>query len=502
MTDSGTGSEIKALFVSAEIVPFAKEGGLADVAGALPKALKEQGVDVRAVLPLYGGIQQDKFGVRKLPDIQPFSIEMGEASQEAEIYTTHLPDSEVIVYMISNDNYFWRKGVYNDPDTGEGYPDNAKRYIFFQKAVLELLRRLDWRPDLVHCNDHHTSLIPFYLRRDPGDTLHGIASLFSIHNLAYQGNEPPAILPIAEIPAEQFYPVSPFEFYGHVNLMKIGIVFADKISTVSPTYAKEIQSGSEYGFGLEGVLRSRASDLKGIVNGIDYAVWNPETDTLIPHNYSAADLEGKWKNKEELLRANRLPPPEGRVALIGMISRLAEQKGFDILGEALDRIMKLDLQLVILGTGKREYHESLEAAAARYPAKLAVNLAFDNKLAHLIEAGADMFLMPSRYEPCGLNQLYSLRYGTIPIVRATGGLADTIKPYDPATQRGTGFSFREYTSDALFGAVRQAVELFKDEQAWNRLSADAMAEDFSWRASAGRYLALYLRALEKARRQL
>jgi starch synthase len=499
MTTTAGSTPRRVLFASAEMVPFAKEGGLADVAGALPKALAELGVDIRAVMPLYGGIDRAKFAIKPLESIPPLQIPMGHETEIARIHSTTLPGGEVPVYMISNGRYFDRKGVYNDPETGEGYVDNALRFIFFQKAVMAMLRHLGWMPEVIHCNDFHTGLIPYYIRSRAGE-LSGLgASLFSIHNLAYQGVEPVEIMPIAEIPQQRFYPMSPFEFFGKVNLMKIGIVHASLINTVSPTYAREIQSSSEFGVGLEGVLRSRASDLSGIVNGIDYSVWNPEVDELIPHKFSAADLRDKAKNKQELQKRNGLPQVKD-MPVIGIISRLADQKGFDILEEALERIMGFDVQIVVLGTGLRKYHEIFEAAAKKFSRKLAVNLAFDNSLAHLIEAGSDMFLMPSRYEPCGLNQLYSLRYGTIPIVRATGGLADTIVDYAPAGNRGTGFAFKEYSGAALLQAVIRALKTFADETAWSGLIARAMAADFSWKSSAGKYLKLYNRAVLEAGR--
>lgn len=477
-------------FVSAEVVPFAKEGGLADVAGALPSAIAALGAEVEIFMPLYGNIDRAKYGIKPF-DGPAIGVDMAGAHENALIHTGILPGGSVPVYFVANDDYFGRKGVYNDPATGKGFADNARRFIFFQKAVLAFLRSRDRKPDVVHCNDFHTALLPWYLKRDRL----GIASLISIHNLGYQGIEQADVLALAEIPRDQFYAMSPFEFWGAVNMMKIGLVFSDVINTVSPTYAREIQSSAEYGNGLEGVLRDRAADLHGIVNGIDYDVWNPRTDSLIPHHFSEKDLSGKALNKAELLKRNNLPVPEGRVPLIGIIGRLADQKGFDILGQCLERILALDLQMVVLGTGQREYHEMFQRAAAAHPDKLAVNLAFDNALAHLIEAGSDMFLMPSRYEPCGLNQLYSLSYGTIPVVRTTGGLADTIIPWDAATGVGTGFRFDEYSADALYTCVAEAVSQFDDAKAWKKLVTNAMAADFSWRASADQYMDLYRRAL-------
>ncbi len=498
MTQNANDARLRVLFVSAEMVPFAKEGGLSDVAGALPKALAELGCDIRTIIPLYGSVARDKYEIEPVAGLPDIAIPMGERTETAKLYQAKIPDSEVKAYLVENKKYFDRDGVYNDPATGEGYPDTAERFILFQKAVMGFLRELEWQPRIVHGNDFHTGFIPYYLKRDNEGGAEAIASLFSIHNLAYQGVEEPEILPIADIPADQFYPVSAFEYYGKVNMMKVGIVFADMINTVSPTYAREIQSGPKFGFGLEGVLRSRASDVRGIVNGIDYSIWNPETDELIPARYSAADLSGKTKNKRELLKRSKLPVSKGNVPLIGIISRLVEQKGFDILGEALENILEMDVQMVVLGTGKREYHDMFEKAAKQYSKQLAVELAFDNQLAHLIEAGSDMFLMPSSYEPCGLNQLYSLRYGTIPIVRATGGLADTIQEYNPATGQGTGFRFEEYSADALTAVVQRALKFFGDREAWSRLVQNAMAADFSWKTSAEQYIDLYHQAINNA----
>lgn len=497
MTMSPDNTGLKILFAGAEMVPFAKEGGLSDVAGALPKALAELGCDIRTIIPLYGSVDREKFEIKPVAGLSEIPVPMGEKTETAQLYEANKPESPVKAYLIENDKYFDREGVYNDPATGEGYPDNSERFTFFQKAVLGFLKEMEWQPRLVHCNDFHTGFIPYYLKRENEGGAKPIASLYSIHNLAYQGIEEPWILSIADIPADQFYPVSAFEYYGKVNMMKVGIVFADMINTVSPTYAREIQSGPRFGFGLEGVLRARASDVRGIVNGIDYSIWNPEADELIPYLYSAADLSGKARNKRELLKHSGLPLYRGKVPLIGIISRLAEQKGFDILGEALEDILEMDVQIVVLGTGKREYHEMLAEAAGRHKKKLAVHLAFDNQLAHLIEAGSDMFLMPSRYEPCGLNQLYSLRYGTIPIVRATGGLADTITEYNPATGLGTGFRFEDYSADALTKGVKRALNLFKDRDAWSRLVQNAMAADFSWEKSAHSYMDIYNHAINK-----
>ncbi len=322
-------------------------------------------------------------------------------------------------------------------------------------------------------------------------------TVFSIHNLAYQGNFPKSTFEKLGVSRDLFYPTSPFEFWGNVSFMKAGISYADVVNTVSKTYAVEIQSSSEYGYGLEGVLRTRSQDLYGIVNGIDYQVWSPENDKLIPAKFSREDLSGKTKNKKELRKQCGLPQLRRDVPMIGIISRLADQKGFDLLAEISDELLAGDLQMVILGTGDEKYHRLFTRMQSKYPKKISVNLRFDNSLAHLIEAGSDMFVMPSRYEPCGLNQLYSLKYGTVPIVRKTGGLADTIENYNPKTGQGTGFVFKDYDASELLNTIRLALEVYKDKKAWTKLMQNGMSRDFSWTASAKKYAELYRKATEK-----
>ncbi len=479
------------LYVSPEVAPFAKTGGLADVAGALPKALKELGHDIRIMMPKYGSISERKYVLREVIRLREIPVRLGDREYVVSAKSAFLPDSKVQVYFIDYPPYFDRDSLYVNPSTGKDYSDNAERFALFSRAVLEVLKVLHWQPDVIHCNDWQTSLIPAYLktrlREDPFYAK--TASLLTIHNLAYQGVFDKSVLEVIDLPDELFRPGGPVEFYGKVNFLKAGIVFADAINTVSERYAQEIQT-EEFGAGLDGVLRSRAQDLYGILNGVDYSVWNPETDEFIPHKYSISDLSGKQRNKEALLTQLGLPyDPE--VPVIGMISRLAEQKGFDLLAQALDEIMRMTVQMVILGTGDPEYHKILEKFARKFPKKLSVNLRFDNPLAHLIEAGSDMFLMPSRYEPCGLNQIYSLKYGTIPIVRATGGLADTIEDFDPATGKGTGFVFENYDKESMLGAIRRALEVYQDRTLWTKLMKQAMRQDFSWQVSARKYVALY-----------
>ncbi len=487
----------RVLFSAAEVVPYAKVGGLADVAGALPKALVESDLDVRIIMPLYGSISKKNFGIRKIEKMPPLSVPPD--GEKAVFWQATLPDSAVKILFVENRTFFGRAGIYAHPRTGQGYDDNALRFSFYNRALVEYIRGNDWVPDILHGNDYHCGLIPAYLRTRYADdpVLSGIKTVFSIHNLAYQGRFPMDIFPRLDLPDYLAQPMGALEFFGDINYMKAGLIFSDVLNTVSEQYAQEIQSSGEYGAGLEGVLQSRSKDLYGILNGVDYSQWNPESDAFIAHRYHRDDLSGKEKNKTALLETFQLPQPSGRVPLVSMISRLADQKGFDLLLEKAEQILQLDLQLVILGTGQKEYHRRLQRVAGKYPDKLGLALTFDNALAHQIEAGADLFLMPSRYEPCGLNQMYSLRYGTIPVVRSTGGLADTVTDLDASPERGNGFVFRDYDGGKMLDAIVRAINAYADQSTWHRLVQRAMDFDFSWARSAERYRQLYEKALHK-----
>jgi starch synthase len=484
---------------AAEAAPYVKVGGLADVVGALPRVLERLGTRVSVVLPAYQVIAREKFGIRPCASIAPFEVPMGSQAVPVEVLQTTMPGTGVEVFFLGGGGYFSREGVYDNPATKKGYTDNDQRLAFYAKAGLELLRRLARPVDVIHCHDSQTALIPALLSTVYHDDpfFQRTGCLFTIHNMAYQGLYEKEALAWAGIDAGHFTPSSPFEFWGKVNFMKIGIMTASLISTVSATYAREIQSGPEYGCGLEGILESRENDLYGIVNGIDYDEWNPETDPLIPERYTAQDLTGKAACKAALLQTMKLPRRKGRIPLIGIISRLADQKGFDLIGEAIETIAAHDLQMVVLGTGQPKYHELFEDIVARYPEKFAVKLGFDNRLAHQIEAGASMFLMPSKYEPCGLNQLYSLRYGTVPIVRSTGGLADTITDYDLASGSGTGFVFQNYSASDMLSAIERALVVHADSERWHRLVVRDMLQRWSWKESAQKYVELYDRIYRK-----
>lgn len=484
-------SPLKIVMLAAEASPYAKVGGLGDVIGALPKALDKLGAKLSVIIPAYRVVQLGAFGIRPCGKMPGFDVLMKSVIERAEVYQSRFDATDVDVYLIGSRKYFDRSGIYDDPKTKEGYPDNMERFVFFMKSALELLAKLKLPVDILHCHDSHTGLIPGLLqtnyRKNP--FFAGVSTLFTIHNLAHQGLYSKESLDYAGIDSSHFYPLSPFEYWGKVNFMKAGIELADKLNTVSHTYSIEIQTNPELGMGLEGILRKRRVDLSGIVNGIDYNEWNPETDPLIPARFSMQDFSGKAECKKHLLKYFGLPQSPNRVPLIGIVSRLADQKGFDLMEESIKEITHLDLQLVVLGTGQKKYHDLFQQLAAQYPEKIAVRFSFDNELAHKIEAGSDMFLMPSRFEPCGLNQLYSFRYGTVPIVRATGGLADTVIPYDGA--KGTGFSFSEYSSKKMMAAIKQALMVYSDPVRWQALGIRIMSQDWSWDKSARQYMQLY-----------
>jgi starch synthase len=464
--------------VSSEAAPFAKTGGLADVVASLPSALQSFGDLAAVVIPRYGSI--DLRGSRRVYD--RLQVYLGPKLHSVSIFQA---PAEYPLYLVDCPPLFDRKGFYGE--SGVDYPDNHIRFAVFCRAALGVARHL-FRCDVLHCHDWQSGLIPAYLRStystDP--VFLGTKTLFTIHNLGFQGIFPAtALAEVALDPA--LYRPDGLEFFGQVSYIKSGISFANALSAVSPTYAREIQT-SELGFGLDGALRARAAVLSGILNGVDYREWDPESDPLIPARFSAQDLNGKAVCKEHLLQEFGLPAEPIERPLIGIVSRLTIQKGVDLVAEAVADIVEAGANIVAIGSGESEYEALFQRMAADFPGRVGVRIGFDNRVAHLIEAGADIFLMPSRYEPCGLNQIYSLRYGTVPVVRATGGLDDTI-------DSETGFKFAEYSSAALLAAVRQALEAFSNREAWQDMMRRGMQRDFSWKASAGRYSALYRRLL-------
>lgn len=491
--------KLRILIVSTEVVPFAKTGGLADVTGALSKILSRMGCEVKTILPKYKMVDEKRYNLKNV-DFRLPEIRIGEKTAKFKIKQCRLSDSDTEYLFLENKDYFDRDELYANKKTGQDYEDNDERFILFARGVLETIKALNWKPDLIHCNDWQSALIPAFLKTILAeDQIFGKTStLLTIHNIAYQGNFPRSTFDKLGLDRGLFYPLSPFEYWGGVNFLKIGISYADLINTVSERYAKEIQSGPEFGYGMEGILKDRSRDIFGVLNGADYEEWGPEKDKLVPYNYGKGNLQVKIKNKEFLLKQAGLQK-DGEIPLIGMISRLADQKGFDLLYEIADKLLALEVKLIILGTGEQKYHIFLSDLEKKYPDKAKIYLKYDNKLAHLIEAGADIFLMPSRYEPCGLNQMYSLRYGTVPVVRETGGLADTIRDYDPKTQNGTGFVFKDYNGEELLSAIKRALILFNNRVAWKNLMFQGMEKDFSWEASAKKYIQLYNKAVSKKR---
>jgi starch synthase len=486
------GTRLKVLFVTSECAPFAKTGGLGDVAGALPKALLPLGIDVRVVMPLYAGMPWN--------DLDPLdgvlSVPMWWGTAHARVRVGRLPDSEVPLYCLEYNRYFDRPYLYGPPN--DGYGDNLERFTFLSRGALELCKALGWIPDVIHCNDWQTALCPVFVNTlEWGQPLHGAATLYSIHNLAYQGVFDGGGMFITGLGREHYNP-GEFEHFGAMNLTKGALYHSTLLSTVSPTYAHEIQTGA-YGCGLDGVLAWRRGDLVGILNGIDVDEWNPTADRFLPTPFDRDHLDGKAKCKAALQKEAGFAVRDD-VPLMGVIGRLTSQKGFDVLAHALDRVLGWDLQIILLGTGDADAERFFAYVDAHRGDRFRAWLRFDNGRAHRIEAGADFFIMPSRFEPCGLNQMYSLRYGTLPVVRATGGLVDTVANYDEATGGGTGFMFYDLHPESLANTIGWAVSTWFDRPEHIRaMRRRAMEQDFSWARAALQYNAAYLRAYERRR---
>jgi starch synthase len=473
---------MRILFVASEGLPFSKTGGLADVVEALTKALTALGHEVAVVLPLYRGT------TAKTAVMPSLTIPMG----GSRLRFPAIADGELLngvrYFFVEDPAYFDRDGLYGSA-TGE-YPDNPERYTEFCRAAIEITKHL-WPTDVIHCHDWQTALVPVLLRSSYSDDpiVKDIPVVFTIHNMGYQGQFKKDVMERVGLPPALFH-LSGLEFFGDINLLKGGFLFSDYLTTVSKKYAAEIQT-AEFGHGLDGVARSRSERIVGILNGVDYTAWNPEKDAVIAAKYSAKDLSGKQECKKDLLDTFGLPAEHMARPVVGIVSRFADQKGFDLIAERAHELMHEDLVITVVGTGDRKYEELFGALAAAYPGRVGLKIAYDNNLAHKIEAGADMFLMPSRYEPCGLNQMYSLKYGTVPIVRATGGLDDSVEPFDLEHGTGTGFKFTEYSGEALLYAVRQALHHYMDERIWKRIQLNGMAKDFSWNQPGREYAKLY-----------
>jgi starch synthase len=485
---------LKILFVTSEVVPFVKTGGLADVSAALPQTLAELGHEVRIVVPKYGAVDDRKFKIHEVVRLKDIKIDVGGKEVIFSLKSCFLPGQKIRVqiYFLDNQEYFGkRNSLYSDPLTGKDYPDNDERFIILNRAVFELIIKLGWIPDIIHCNDWQCGLIPAYLKTvyKNGENFDKFKTLFTIHNLAYQGEFPKSSFKKTGLP-ESLNSDKGILHKGKLNLMKSGLMYADVINTVSETYANEIRTDDKIGSGLKEVLAKRKDDLYGIINGIDVKVWNPEKDKHLPKKYNIKNIEQKVVNKQALAEKFGFEFDED-IPIIGLISRLYDSKGIDLVQKILPELLQMDIQMIVLGTGDKEYHTFFDQMSRKYPKKFAAYLGFNDDLAHLIEGGADIFLMPSKYEPCGLNQMYSLAYGTIPVVRETGGLADTVKRYSEKTKEGTGFVFKEYDAKEFLAEIKRAIKVYHDQESWNKIIRSAMKEDFSWSSSAKKYIDLY-----------
>ncbi|MEW6584741.1 MAG: glycogen synthase GlgA [Nitrospirota bacterium] len=481
---------MKIIIAAPEAVPYVKTGGLADVAGALCKELRKMGNEVHIMLPLYRKARRTAKSLKETA--VSVRVPVGDRVVDGRIFADEREN-----FFIACDDFFDREELYGIPE-GD-YEDNASRFVFFSRGVIEACKALEFKPDIIHCNDWQTALVPLYLK-----TLYGsdpffknTAILLTIHNLGYQGLFPEAEMPLTNLGWEYFTPEG-IEFYGKVNFLKAGILASDALTTVSENYSKEILM-RENGFGLEGLLKTREDDLYGVVNGIDYEEWNPSKDTYLASYYDSDKISGKASCKSDLIKSlfKGGGPETERIPLVCMVGRLSEQKGLDILFDAIHEILSFGVKLVILGKGDERFQEELLELQGRYKGGLSVTIGFDDSLAHRIYAGADFFLMPSRYEPCGLGQLISLRYGAIPVARRTGGLVDTIRDYDPLAGRGTGFLFADYTPSALLNALKRAFCVYTDKGKLRKMITEGMKEDFSWRRAAERYIEIYWKSLKE-----
>jgi len=487
----------KILYLASEVAPFAKSGGLADVTGALPKALKTANQEIRIMMPKYKFINERKYVLREVIRLKEIPVTINGKTEVANVKSAFLPDSKVQIYFIEISDFFSRGGIYHDPKTNQPYKDNAERFAYFSKAAMETLKILSWQPDIIHCNDWQSAYVPVYLKTvyQSDVFFKGVKAIYTIHNLTNQGAFDTSKAKNIDFDESQVKEGGMFFKDGMLNLTKGAIYFSDFITTVSENYANEIIADDEIGYGIGSLLDEIGEKFEGIINGVDYGVWSPDNDKMIPQAYSQENVvEGKLENKKALLsRLGMEFVPE--MPLIGIISRITEQKGFDLLVDAIDDLMKLDIQLCIVGDGDPKLVEKLAAIQKKYSANISFNATFDEKMAHLVEAGSDLYLMPSKYEPCGLNQIYSLKYGTIPIVAEVGGLVDTVDEIDPGSGDGTGFYIQDLSAKGIVATVKNALAYLKDAEKCENTRKKIMEEDFSWDYSAKRYVDIYERIM-------
>jgi len=484
--------KFKILFVAAEIAPFVKATSMAEVANSLSKVLKDLGHDIRLFLPKYSVINDRKYTIREVIRLKEIKVSMQDKVSYVDVKSAFLPNSKVQVYFVENKDFFDRPHPFIDPETGQPYSDDAERFIFFCHAIFAILTRLHWQPDIIHCNDWHTALLPFLLKNVyQNDSFYAkTKTLLTIHNLSAQGIFKTDILPLIGPPQELFYSNSPLEHHGKVNLLKAGLLSADFINTTSKIYAKQIQTSDEASFGLQDVFLARAKNLVGIPNGVNYSVWNPEIDPLIPYQYSKKDFSGKLKNKQQLLASLRLPfQPD--IPLIGIVLNNFAQMDQSIFETALNQMVRLEIQIILIGEAPIGLQKSLQTLLKKYPQKIAWKLNCDEAFEHFMVSGCDMFFNPCKIEPCGSIHLYCLKYGTVPIVYASGGLMDHVKSYDASSNKGNGFAFADYSASGMLKAIEEAIRIFSDKDTWRKLMDRNMRLNFSWQLAAEQYQKLY-----------
>jgi starch synthase len=494
-------NRLRILFLSSEVAPFAKTRGLADFSSALPKALFDLGHDIRVMMPKYGPISERKYVLREVIRLKSIPVQIGGKEHITSAKSAFIPDSKVQVYFLEYKPFFDRPEIYGDDSSIQEYPDNPERYMLFCKATLETMKLLHWEPQIIHCNDWHTALIPWLLKNDYKNDpfFERTCTLLSVHNFNSQGNFDSKIAAKVGLAERVQQKGNDLELDGKLSFLKAGLLNAGLITTVSPTFASELLRDSTLSGGLYDVVRDRKKDIVGILNGVDYSIWDPDVDAFIKEKYNATTLRNKARNKKILLEQCGLPYDE-TIPVIGVISRLSNQKGIDLIVSAMKEIINLNVQVVLLGIGEQKYHDQLKKLQITFRKNLAIFLRFDETLSHLIEAGSDMLLMPSRIEPCGLAQMYGLRYGTIPVVRKTGGFTDTIIDCQHDPVKGNGFVFEDYTVSAMIKTLHRATNSFKDCTAWTKLMKRGMRQDFSWKTAGEKYIKLYTK-LENSKRK-
>jgi len=485
-------SNLKVLYISAEIAPFAKSSPLAELAGELPKALKELGVDIRLFVPKYGVINDRRYTLREVIRLKNIEVSLHSKNVIANVKSAFLPGSKVQVYFVGNKDYFDRDGLYIDPDTQQPWQDNAERFIFFNKAIFAILQKLHWQPDIIHCNDWQTALIPFFLKNifnnDP--FFEKAQTLLSIHDFSNQGAFEKSVANFIGEPGTIFFPNAPLEHQGKVNFLKAGIVSADFINVMSKSYAREIRTSEEASFGLLRQLKKRSKTIAGIINGIDYSIWDPANDEKIPYRFTRKNPSEKIENKRHLVESQQLKFDEHK-AVIGSFFPALDQQQLDFIARVVEKSKPHKLQYIFSIPDDEKYRSFFRSLKKKYPDKIAFGTAFDDQFVRLMAAGCDMFLIPCRIEPCDSFHLYGLKYGTIPIVHGTGGLLDTVKDFNPETGKGYGFVFHEYSPEAALEKIEQAIKFFGDRAIWRKIVDSAMRVNFSWQTTAENYLKLY-----------